>query len=286
MIHTYQTADIVSCLGDRELLFVGDSTGRQIFWAFARKLDQRKAEDRGYGGTQHSDLDFSGNGVRLKFLWDPFINKSETRALLVQQRAASHADIAIRGKVELPALVILGGGLWYAKGLEFENATREYELAMKGAISSLQDKHRSGADYTSIQPDNDFLAIVPVQNVLYSNLKLDKPITSAKVDRMNELLRRVALRTHSLVIWSMNQLSWETAEGYIWDGIHNSDNIVEQKANILLNLRCNSILMQKAQYPKGKTCCAIYPQTNRFQGVYLKLGLFILPPLAWLTSGT
>ena len=83
----------------------------------------------------------------------------------------------------------------------------------------------------------------------------------------------------------MNQLSWETAGGYIWDGVHNSNNIVEQKANILLNLRCNSILMQKAQYPKGKTCCAIYPQTNRFQGVYLKLGLFILPPLAWLTSG-
>lgn len=266
MIHTYQTADIVSCLGDRELLFVGDCTVRQIFWVFARKLDQRKAEDWGYGGTQHSDLDFPGNGVRLKFLWDPFINKSETRALLVQQRAVSYADIAIRGKVELPALVILGGGLWYAKGLEFENATREYELAMKGAISSLQDRYRSGADYTSIQPGNDFHAIVPVQNVLHSNLKLDKRITSAKVDRMNELLRGVALRTHSLVIWSMNQLSCETAEDYIWDGIHNSDNIAEQKANILLNLRCNSILMQKVQYPKGKICCAIYPPDKSVPG--------------------
>ena len=286
MIHSYQKADIVSCLGDRELLFVGDSTVRQIFWTFARKLDRRKADDRGYGGKEHSDLQFSESGVKLRFLWDPFMNKSDTLNLLVQRRLAASSDTVIGKKSGLPALVILGGGLWHAKYLSFENATKEYESSIKGVLSSLQDKLRYPPDQVSIRPGHDFVAIAPVQKVLFNDLKLDKGITPAKVDHLNEILRMLALRSHISVIWSLNKLNWETEEGYIWDGIHNSDKTVDRKADILLNLRCNSILMETEKYPKSKTCCANYPAPNWFQTIYLKLGFFILPPLAWATSGT
>lgn len=284
MLYTYHAADIVSCLKDRKILFVGDSTVRQIFWALASKLDPRKAEDQGAGGTQHSNLEFMEGRVSLQFIWDPFMNTSETLGLLARQKGLRFGDSVNGMSPQPPALTVLGGGLWYAKLLDLEDATRQYESAIYAALARLKDRSRHWEDNTSVHPRDDLVAIAPVQNVLFSNLKLDKRITFAKVDRMNDLLHDVALRTQSPVVWSLNQLSWQTEEGYIWDGIHNSANIVERKADILLNLRCNSKHMQRAIYPKNRTCCAIYPTPNWVQKVYVKLGLLLLPLIAWMTS--
>jgi hypothetical protein len=75
----YQQKDIQACFESKRLVFVGDSTTRQVFWAVAQKLDRKKA-DKGIADMQrirnrkHMDLEFFAHRVVLQFVWDPWLN--------------------------------------------------------------------------------------------------------------------------------------------------------------------------------------------------------------------
>jgi hypothetical protein len=47
MLHKYSDADIRDCLEGRHLLFIGDSTTRQVFWATARQVSHLNPKIRG-----------------------------------------------------------------------------------------------------------------------------------------------------------------------------------------------------------------------------------------------
>jgi hypothetical protein len=63
------------------------------------------------------------------------------------------------------------------------------------------------------------------------------------------------------------------------DGLHYSDRITTQQAQILLNLRCN-IVMPK-HHPFDKTCCTTYPRPNIIQALFI-LVMISYGPLVWV----
>ena len=281
-MHEYHKADIQSCLQDRQAVFIGDSTIRQIFWAFAAKLDAQKAGEKGSFGAQHSNLDFSCGGVDLRFIWDPYLNASSTHSLLNgYRRRSSHRSSKYKSS---PALLVIGGGLWYAKNLDSVNATLTFGQAIQGILSDLRTKDGPSKHPGNLGFEDDLTVFTPVQKVLYSNLKLDKRITSTKVDHMNDLLQRATLRTKVPVVWSLNEVTWQTEEGYLWDGIHDVNGIVDRKADILLNLRCNAPFMRDQVYPKARSCCATYAKLERVQRAFIKMGLLGAPVIFWIST--
>ena len=282
MIHEYRKADIQSCLQDRQAVFIGDSTIRQIFWAFAAKLDSQKAVEQGSSGAQHSNLGFSYGGVDLSFVWDPYLNDSSTHSLLNgYRRRSSNGPLKLNSS---PALLVIGGGLWYAKNLDLVNATLSFDRAIQGILSDLHTKDGPTNHPGNPGFEDDLTMFTPVQKVLYSNLKLDKRITSAKVDHMNDLLSRATLRTEVPVAWSLNEVTWQTEEGYLWDGIHDVNGIVDRKADIMLNLRCNAPFMRDRVYPKARSCCATYAKPERVQRAFIKVGLLWFPVIFWISA--
>src|SRR5882757_1716076 len=78
LLHEYKKDDIRECFGQQRLVFIGDSTTRQIFWAVAKKMDQERAEEQMAdildSDYKHRDLEFTSDGVTAQFIWDPWLN--------------------------------------------------------------------------------------------------------------------------------------------------------------------------------------------------------------------
>lgn len=75
-LKSYSNLAIISdCLrpGD-QLIFYGDSTARQIFWATANLLDSSIEQDFNVHGNHR----VTRNGITLKLYWDPFLNSSSS----------------------------------------------------------------------------------------------------------------------------------------------------------------------------------------------------------------
>jgi hypothetical protein len=77
----YQRKDIQACFQTKRLVFIGDSTTRQVFWAVAQKLDKDKAnagiaEMLRVHDHKHMDLEFFAHGVVLQFVWDTWLNST------------------------------------------------------------------------------------------------------------------------------------------------------------------------------------------------------------------
>jgi hypothetical protein len=79
-MHEYQKEDIQECFQKRRLVFIGDSTTRQMFWAVAKKMDIGETEEdvteRLDQNQKHKDLEFISDGVKVQFIWDPWLNST------------------------------------------------------------------------------------------------------------------------------------------------------------------------------------------------------------------
>ena len=100
MMHNYQDNDLIACLKRRRLVFLGDSSVRQLYWATARKFgiqERSKAE--------HSDLAFHIHDAAVEFRWDPFLNSSN---LTMELTAAARSRQGTKVAHPTAALVIGG----------------------------------------------------------------------------------------------------------------------------------------------------------------------------------
>ena len=78
----YTGEDIRDCLAGERVIFVRDSTTRQIFRAAAEKLRDVSTEDDISDIVDlgaHEDIWMEAAGVRLDFFWDPWLNSTALR---------------------------------------------------------------------------------------------------------------------------------------------------------------------------------------------------------------
>ncbi|KAK6601679.1 Cas1 domain-containing protein [Botrytis cinerea] len=247
MMHEYKRKDIQECFKERRLVFVGDSTTRQIFWAVAKKMDQRRAEEQITEHLdldlvdKHKDLEFSSSGVTVQFIWDPYLNSTG----LDRELKSFNANPAQDAKTDESAGLILLG----APGCG--------EHALQAAASQ---------SFPSRRKSPNFLLLAPVQVPWYQALSpsREETITPEKIDQMNDYLQQFF--AHDLA----GQGEYEES------GLHVVDNVAHRKADVLLNLRCNADSVERG-YPFDRTCCNSYRQPNAIQWLFVLVGMILLP---------
>ncbi|KAI0481205.1 Cas1p-domain-containing protein [Xylariaceae sp. FL0804] len=265
------------CLRGRTLVFAGDSTVRQIYWAAARKLDSVRAEVELNNGPETTtddqrDLTFQAEGVTLQFIFDPWLNATATRDALstFQELPTSSSyveDLRKKGE-ESAALVLLGApGLWAARygGDDYMSVFERSIDGISPYLTSASHEKTStalpgmGGTYESL-PANQILltpARVPKQHVGAQTG------VSERVDEMNKFLSHLPPNQSSHIAWAFDQMTHDTERVFGDDSLLAENTIADHEVDVILNSHCNTLAAQQGQLPKG-TCCVTQPRN----GVY------------------
>ena len=200
----------------------------------------------------HANLDFSSHGIDLSFIWDPFINSTDlTRELVsTQHRQPGHAG----NHTTSPSILLIGAGSWFARYLDGTWQLR-YQDAIKRLfkIAAAPNQSISNVSFT------DSILFLPVQAPIYDRLPDARwqTMTEPKIDAMNAQLMDLSITERATVIWSLERMTRSQDDTFMRDGIHNTDQVNARKADVLLNLYCNSrpLNMMSSSVPHDRTCC-------------------------------
>ena len=285
MMHTYDEKDMTACLQNRKLVFIGDSSTRQTFWATGKKLgiqDQSK--------ENHTSFSMGAKGITIEFEWDPYLNSSRLHRELTAA-SMSMEGISIIGTT---AALLIGGGLWHARYLDDTFFTDRFKRSIEtiSEYTSFQGNKNSRGAFRrySFGPLNEgsIVLLAPVPVPLYYALSPERAetITPTKVDSLNMYLYEQSTVGNVTIPWSFSSMTALGAASYQPDGLHIDEDTASRMADVLLNLRCNSVLRKASSkgYPMDKTCCNSYETPNWTQTAILNASLFFLPILIVVTS--
>jgi hypothetical protein len=289
-MYEYKKHDIRECFGSQRMVFIGDSTTRQIFWAVAKKMDQERAEAEIAKmldmDQKHRDLEFTSAGVTVQFIWDPWLNSTRLDVELTNFKADPHEDGG-DGVGESAGLILLGApGLWNARHGQ-ENFFKDFRDSIDHVIPYMdhvpQDSglpHQLSRPFPVRQTSPNLLLLAPVQVPRYQSLSpsREETITPEKIDQMNDFLQQVSAHSYADVVWSYSLMTWSSRGEFEESGLHVVENVAHRKADVLLNLRCNANAASKG-YPFDRTCCSNYTQLGGAQWMLLVSGMLILPGL-------
>jgi N-acetylneuraminate 9-O-acetyltransferase len=292
-LHEYKKDDIQECFSQQRLVFIGDSTIRQIFWAVAKKMDQERADEEIAemldSNDKHRDLQFTSAGVTVQFLWDPWLNSTGLDVELKNFRVDPHQGHGEWVK-KSAGLILLGApGLWNARHGQ-ENYFKDFRESIDRVIPHMDHapigsglSHPRSSPFPARQTSPNLLLLAPVQVPRYQSLSLsrEETITPEKIDAMNDLLQQVSAHSYADVVWSYSLMTFSGREEYEDSGLHVVENVAHRKADVLLNLRCNSNATSKG-YPFDRTCCSNYTHIAGVQWIMLLGGMFFLPGLFFL----
>ena len=268
-IRHYKSKDIQSCLRDKRLLFVGDSTIRQVFWAVATTLDPKFNSSIGDKHSNQALADLNGK-VKLEFIWDPWLNGSRLNSEL-------EMFVKSKGSARPPAVLLAGAGLWHSKYVDGNPGA-----PWKASIGNVLE-HMKWAKTTVLRPRSDLLLLAPVTVPAWNKLTTvnNGTILRTEVDMMNNYLKEMTHSQGADVFWAFNEFTKGLPQTFDESGIHNMQIIANLKADALLNLRCNS---ERDQYPFDGTCCNIYRAPNYIQWAALA-GTFVLSIVSLILNG-
>ena len=272
-MHEYDSRDINTCLSSRRIVFVGDSVTRQIFWAFAKKLDVQEQE-----GDKHSKISLDVHGLKVEFFWDPYLNTSD----LAREVAAVSLPGSRKDQIDTTAILLIGGGLWNARYLA-EASQQRYETSIGEIARALQDVSRTPSSQSGQNHEgrDDLAIIAPIHIPRYEALSPDRArtITPTRVKSIFQFLQQSSVRHNITVAWSFSHMTWREPSAYGLDGLHVTGAVAGEMVDVLLNARCNAVLRQSSTkgYPMDKTCCNKYPRPDWTQTVILIISLGLLP---------
>lgn len=291
MMHNYKKHDIQQCFDGHKLVFIGDSTTRQIFWAVAGKMDQKKAEGQMIEmldlSEKHKDLEFTSDGVTVQFIWDPWLNSTGLERELKNFRAEPSQEK--KNEDDSAALILLGSpGIWYARHGQ-ENFFKDFRDTIDNVIPYMDHGTKQSAAMPKSRPfparkqTPNFLLLAPVQVPRYQSLSpsREQTITPEKIDQMNNYLQQASAFSSADVVWSYSLMTFAGRAEYEESGLHVVEEVANRKADVLLNLRCNADSASKG-YPFNRTCCSNYKQPGLVQWSLVFTGMLALPSLVYM----
>ena len=276
--HKYEEKEASSCIRSKELIFIGDSVTRELFFQVVQVLDRSLPSEPPNDPGKHADHRFhTTSGIDLTFAWDPFLNSSYTQSVLLKSR-----DNDTTRSFPSPAMLVLGSGLWYLRYSNSSGGVPAWESRIEHIFHSLA---------TNPKPADE-VVILPVEHIISSKLTPERAKTMhpSDIDAMNsDLYHRINPPSddfkysfaHSVTASLPLVFNQMTDESLTEDGLHYSDAVIKAQANILFNLQCNNKLPKT--FPFDKTCCNRYPWPS---AVHLTvLGLVVLSG-PWLVYRT
>ncbi|KAE9975716.1 hypothetical protein BLS_002463 [Venturia inaequalis] len=276
LLKEYKGDEITHCAGNRQLLFIGDSNVRQLFWAVAKKLDNTMSSPAGKYAERHGDIQLRPRGVDLRFVWDPYLNGSIlANELQIYQENVLPTGRA--GKAEVPAvMIVLGCGLWHARQYEAESV-REFKKAV-GNITSLTTRRdgsewKSKAPFKGLEGIGDQVFFLPIEEPVYKRLSPSRQITilPKEVDQMNDYLHQLEPSQGLTIPWVNQVMTSKRPLVYEAGGLHVIEPIANRRADVILNLRCNAKVDSAVGSPYDRTCCSTYTSGNWFQWMLIAL---------------
>lgn len=267
----YSGDAIQDCLEGRRIIFAGDSTIRQVFLAAAKRLDpeipSNMTDFRSSSTMWHQNISYEAHGVKLDFIWDPWLNSTtlvNALGLLGFQSPVETID-------PIPVLFVVGApGLWTAR-----YGGDDYLHSFKRRIDGILSYLTSNFDHTVVQDKADIkirkirpqilLAPVPVPNYDSLSYSRSRTILPERIEAMNDYLLELPSKYHLHILWAYNRFSTKPADDLNSDGLHASDNIAANKLDIALNARCNSAARVGSRSFKG-TCCVSEPYNFWYKG--------------------
>lgn len=228
-------------------------------------------------GSKHEDRVHSHSGVKLEFVWDPYLNGTKLKDEL-QKYDTSRVDT----EDEKPAIFLVGGGLWHA-----QNVKPDPMSDWKNMINAITQSIRSNKKSSTYLPGNDLLAIAPVPVPLFSRLSPEKSekINETELIAMNRHLKRLNRDQGIPILFAYELMTLGLPQAITDDGIHVVESVALLRAQILLNLKCNAQISALKRYPNNGTCCMPYKPPSWQQFFLLTFVLAVLPLWLFFSSG-
>lgn len=277
MMHDYNQDDIVICLTNQRLVFIGDSSTRQIFEAVVEKLGHDLSQVDSTWATptdeKHKNFQANSHSTTVQFFWDPWLNSTNLDHALEQHNSTRWGTTV---------LVLGAPGLWYARYGD-RNYLKSYRETIDRVVPYMDHSldARSSVLDTSIglHMQRNIILMVPTQIPKYDILSGARhaTITPEKVDQMNEYLYHISKSAQTNILWSYSAM---TAGQGIHDvsGMHVIQRIAHAKADVVLNLACNfQARLSSIRY--DRICCTNYE--NRDFLYILVLSIFGISQLFW-----
>ncbi|GJN86090.1 hypothetical protein PLIIFM63780_009667 [Purpureocillium lilacinum] len=288
-LRQYSKEDIHQCIEHRHMVFSGDSTTRQVFWAMGRLLDRDKANERRRAAGIHESYDMEFDGIRMLQIWNPFLQVGEetkeqhdlTYQLNLWQEE-KHNNVPVADQ-KSAALVLLGFGSWYALTMFHDDAVGNFSEAFLKVTDVMKTSDLPPFGSTPMVSRDGLgneVFVAPVAPPFYDKLPPyrtgPKGVHEGEVEDIDRFLDSVAdekriplLRAYPALSRDQPAVMVDIAD----TGFHVIDSVAEVKATILLNARCNAKLHALNGFPYDGTCCTDYGRTTFVQSVLLGLGV-------------
>ncbi|EIW87471.1 hypothetical protein CONPUDRAFT_79031 [Coniophora puteana RWD-64-598 SS2] len=282
MLHSYKPDETSTCLASKRVVFIGDSITRTLYFQFAHSIDPKLPASVPDDRRKHSDHSLiSGSGTMVDFYWDPYLNTSHVTNFL-KDPVPSVAG----GEAEVPALLVLGSGLWYLRYTDSSGGLPAWEANVENILNTVE-KSRS--------PPAEMIVFLPVEEVVSDKLSPERSETmhASDIDAMNsDLYHRIhpassdplallssTARTSSVHLPLVFNQMLDASQ--TMDGLHFENSVVKTQANVLLNLRCNNAWAPA--FPFDKTCCRAYPWPS-FTYLVLLCAVFSWGPAKYMLA--
>lgn len=297
-LYEYSRDDTKSCLGGRRIVFVGDSWMRQLFWAAGTHLDHLKQElailDFHLSEEKERNLVLEAEGLRLEFIWDPWLNSTAVERELARLKPVSGRNDKKHPEAwnDAPALLVVGTpGLWatrhggpaymdiFRAGVDPLYPYMNGDLDPPSAAWPASQRH----SFDSI-PNQ--LVVVPAPTPHYKQLTPSRKqtMTPEKFRAMNSYLRSFPGSAQSHIPWVFNQMMEGNERAYNENGIHVAKDVRERALNVLLNVRCNAGLNPSVEGVSSLSCRATEWPTL-VQSVIVIVGI-VATPLALIKTSS
>lgn len=281
MAHTYKPTDAAACLSSKEVVFIGDSVTRHLFFQFSNLVDPALPTIPPSDEGKHQDHTLtSSNNISLSFYWDPFMNTTYSQFI------HSSGNNRVASASNSPALLVVGTGLWYLRYSDLSGGLPAWESRVESVLDVIKHARPKLADN---------VVFLPVEEPVTSKLSPERASTihPSDVDAMNsDLYHRIypsfqESRSASIQNASPFPVAFPLVFNQMLDnsqtkdGLHFSKPVVRAQANVLLNFHCNNEVPK--HFPFDKTCCRSYPWPSLLQTIVCA-ALILWGPITWLWS--
>ncbi|KAI9751041.1 MAG: hypothetical protein M1815_001444 [Lichina confinis] len=265
MLYDYKPEDISSCFHGNRLVFIGSDYVFQAYAAIRRKLGDTDADgeleriDPDTPTHVHSQL----KGVSMDLYWDPFLNSTEWHHELATYR---DAKAGVNEAGSRTSLYLVGGGRWQLESIQntrfdqFEAALHQL-IRLVGPMRTSEWRYKaSPPNFAGVEEQAIFL-LAPVHGDLKEILAdPDQGGQTRAIRQLNDHLRHLAAQHGLDVVWNYSIMTWpeHVRPGEPGSGHVDVNRAVATRANILLNLSCNS----KATTRKAACYCFFADRTQ------------------------
>ncbi|KAK3112344.1 hypothetical protein LTR53_011475 [Teratosphaeriaceae sp. CCFEE 6253] len=257
----YDVHKIHGCAHGRRIVLAGDAQNQGLYWALVEKLGGQIPN----WGPVEQDLTFADDRTKLEYLWDPYLNRTES---------VKYAEAYGRSAKESPALMVVGGGDWHAK----HRATTAFSDAIGHLASAASPNGGGGGVGSRVSARDgpgDVLLFAPVRSPIARTNDATK--TGSAYHDMNTFLRKRSDEGTIDVLWSFSDMSDPSGAE-----VRNSEELSKKQADLILNLRCNAKTTSGRNWSHIRPCCATWLGPNWIQASFLILGLILLPGVVLL----